>query len=234
MTTSRETGKPQQPHPLGPIGPLWCVWPPYGPQSCRLWPLWPILPSVINLERPRGHATKRVPTLSHERLVRQPPSGRRQLARLCTRATGHRASRLVAPSRAEGEARHVLVQESRGRDMREQAIKQAGRGNAQRWQTIYETASRCCVFAHRKYTFHEQIGNALARNGAASPLPRGKLGARRKSFTDPACRRRLDRAGGRVVTQALADGRLTVTDLRNGVPVTRGLVGRGEAVNSRA
>ena len=66
-----------------------------------------------------------------------------------------------------------------------------------------------------KYTFHEQIGNALGGNGAARPSRRGKLGARRKSFADPARRRRLDCAGRRVVTQALADGRLTVTEWRS-------------------
>jgi hypothetical protein len=44
MTTSRETVKPQQPHPRGPVGPLWCVWPQYGPQSGRLWLLWLLWP----------------------------------------------------------------------------------------------------------------------------------------------------------------------------------------------
>ena len=85
-----------------------------------------------------------------------------------------------------------------------------------------------------KYTFDEhvrdddeKIGNALGGNGAARPSRRGKLGATRKSFADPACRRRWDHAAAEFVTQALADGRLTITDLRNGVPATRALVWRG-------
>ena len=64
MTTSRETPKPQQPHPQGPVGPLWCVWRRYGPQSCRLWPMWPVLLCVINLELSRGHVTRGCDTLA--------------------------------------------------------------------------------------------------------------------------------------------------------------------------
>jgi hypothetical protein len=38
----------------------------------------------------------------------------------------------------------------------------------------------------------------------------------------------------RLVAAALADGRLTVAVLREGFPATRALVGRGEALDSRA
>jgi hypothetical protein len=65
----------------------------------------------------------------------------------------------------------------------------------------------------------EQIGNALGGNGAARPSRRGKLGPKRKSFGDSSAAT----AGiiGRFVTQALANGRLTVAMLRKGAFLKR-------------
>ncbi len=52
--------------------------------------------------------------------------------------------------------------------------------------------------------------------------PRGS-GGKPQHFCQPACRRALDAAGRRWIAAALADGRLTIDALRNGLAATRAL-----------
>ena len=50
-------------------------------------------------------------------------------------------------------------------------------------------------------------------------------GGKRQRFCRPACRRALDAAGRRYIEVALADGALTIPDLREGPGTTRALRG---------
>jgi hypothetical protein len=58
-------------------------------------------------------------------------------------------------------------------------------------------------------------------------MPRAS-GGKPQSFCRPACRRALDARGRRWIAAALADGRLTIGDLRNGRAATRALATDGK------
>ena len=71
-------------------------------------------------------------------------------------------------------------------------------------------------------------------NGTGKPFTAWKTGGKAQIFCGPGLLPPLGSCGRRCVTQALADGCFTVAMLREGVPMARALVGRGEAVDLRA